>query len=122
MGFHATEQVKFDKADPEIFTYVEPEDLQKFGLIPELIGRLPVISGLHELSIDSLMQILTEPKNAITKQYKRLFQMEGIELEFEDDALKAIVDRAQARKTGARGLRSIIEKSMLEIMFTLPSL
>jgi ATP-dependent Clp protease ATP-binding subunit ClpX len=68
------------------------------------------------------MQILTEPKNAITKQYKRLFQMEGIELEFEDDALKAIVDRAQARKTGARGLRSIIEKSMLEIMFTLPSL
>jgi ATP-dependent Clp protease ATP-binding subunit ClpX len=122
MGFQATEQVKFDKTDPEIFSHVEPEDLQKFGLIPELIGRLPVISGLHELTTESLMSILVEPKNAITKQYKRLFQMEGIDLEFEDDALKSIVTKAQARKTGARGLRSIIEKSMLEIMFTLPSL
>ena len=122
MGFHAQEHVKFDKNDPEIFSHVEPEDLQRFGIIPELIGRLPVISGLHELTAESLMSILTEPKNAITKQYKRLFQMEGIDLEFEDEALRSIVQLAQHRKTGARGLRSIIEKSMLEIMFTLPSL
>lgn len=122
MGFNVTEQVKFDKTDPEIFMHVEPEDLQKFGIIPELIGRLPVISGLHELSAESLMQILVTPKNAITKQYKRLFQLEGIDLEFEEEALKAIVEKAMARKTGARGLRSIIEKSMLDIMFTLPSL
>lgn len=122
MGFNAEEQIKYDKTDPEIFSLVEPEDLQKFGLIPELIGRLPVIAGLHALSEASLMQILVAPKNAITKQYKRLFQMEGIELEFEDEALKSIVFQAKARKTGARGLRSIIEKSMLDIMFTLPSL
>lgn len=122
MGFHSQDQVKFDKNDPEIFTHVEPEDLQKFGLIPELIGRLPVISGLHELDEKAMIQILTEPKNAITKQYKRLFEMEDVELEFEEAALKAIVERAMDRKTGARGLRSIMEKSMLDIMFTLPTL
>lgn len=122
MGFHSQDQVKFDKNDPEIFTHVEPEDLQKFGLIPELIGRLPVISGLHELDEKAMIQILTEPKNAITKQYKRLFEMEDVELEFEESALKAIVERAMDRKTGARGLRSIMEKSMLDIMFTLPTL
>ena len=122
MGFHTKEQVKFDKEDPEIFTHVEPEDLQHFGLIPELIGRLPVIAGLHELSDNALLDILTAPKNALVKQYTKLFNMEDVELEIEEEALKAIVQRAKARKTGARGLRSIMEAAMLDIMFTLPSM
>lgn len=122
MGFHSQEQVKYDKNDPEIFVNVEPEDLQKFGLIPELIGRLPVICGLHELSDDALLDILQTPKNAITKQYKKLFKMEDVDLEFEEEALKAIVKKAKARKTGARGLRSIMEEAMLDIMYSLPSM
>ncbi len=122
MGFHTSEQVKFDKEDPEIFTHVEPEDLQHYGLIPELIGRLPVIAGLHELSDVAMLDILTTPKNALVKQYTKLFKMEDVELKFEEEALKAIVKRAKARKTGARGLRSIMEASMLDIMFTLPSM
>jgi ATP-dependent Clp protease ATP-binding subunit ClpX len=122
MGFHTNEHVKFDKDDPEIFTHVEPEDLQHYGLIPELIGRLPVISGLHELSDDAMLDILTTPKNALVKQYTKLFKMEDVELEFEEEALKGIVKRAKTRKTGARGLRSIMEASMLDIMFTLPSM
>jgi len=122
MGFHTSEQVKFDKDDPEIFTHVEPEDLQHYGLIPELIGRLPVISGLHELSDDAMLDILTMPKNALVKQYTKLFKMEDVDLDFEEEALKAIVKQAKARKTGARGLRSIMEASMLDIMFTLPSM
>ncbi|MFN1835026.1 ATP-dependent Clp protease ATP-binding subunit ClpX [Balneola sp. MJW-20] len=122
MGFHSQEQVKFDKNDPEIFVNVEPEDLQRFGLIPELIGRLPVICGLHELSDDALLDILQTPKNAITKQYKKLFKMEEVELDFEEEALKAIVKKAKARKTGARGLRSIMEEAMLDIMYSLPSM
>ncbi|HET8864436.1 MAG TPA: ATP-dependent Clp protease ATP-binding subunit ClpX [Gracilimonas sp.] len=122
MGFHTKEQVKFDKDDPEIFTHVEPEDLQQYGLIPELIGRLPVIAGLHELSDDAMLDILTAPKNALVKQYTKLFNMEDVELEIEKEALKAIVQRAKARKTGARGLRSIMEAAMLDIMFTLPSM
>lgn len=122
MGFHTSEQVKFDKDDPEIFTHVEPEDLQHYGLIPELIGRLPVIAGLHELSDDAMLDILTMPKNALVKQYTKLFKMEDVDLDFEEEALKAIVKRAKARKTGARGLRSIMEASMLDIMFTLPSM
>lgn len=122
MGFHSQDQVKFDKENPKIFTHVEPEDLQKFGLIPELIGRLPVISGLEELSDDAMIEILLKPKNAITKQYKKLFSMEDVELEFEEDALDAIVEKARERKTGARGLRSILEEAMLEIMFVIPSM
>jgi ATP-dependent Clp protease ATP-binding subunit ClpX len=122
MGFHSEDQVKFDKEDPRIFTHVEPEDLQKFGLIPELIGRLPVICGLEELSDDAMIEILLKPKNAITKQYKKLFSMEDVELEFEEDALNAIVEKARERKTGARGLRSILEEAMLEIMFVIPSM
>lgn len=122
MGFHSRDQVKFDKDDPKIFTHVEPEDLQKFGLIPELIGRLPVICGLEELSDDAMIEILLKPKNAITKQYKKLFSMEDVELEFEEDALDAIVEKARQRKTGARGLRSILEEAMLEIMFVIPSM
>jgi len=122
MGF-GTEGIKrFDKKDPQIFKYVEPEDLQKFGLIPELIGRLPVITGLHELTDEALLNILTKPKNAIVKQYKKLFKMEDVDLEFDDSALAAIVKKAKNRKTGARGLRSILEGSMLDVQFNLPSM
>jgi len=122
MGFHSKDQIKFNKEDPEIFTHVEPEDLQHYGLIPELIGRLPVICGLHELSDDAMLDILQTPKNALVKQYKKLFSMEDVELEIEEEALKAIVKKAKTRKTGARGLRSIMEAAMLEIMFSLPSM
>src|SRR5690554_1956643 len=122
MGFHSNEQVKYDKNDPKIFTHVEPEDLQKFGLIPELIGRLPIICGLEELSDEALIEILLKPKNAITKQYKKLFSMEDVELVFEDEALEAVVKRAKERKTGARGLRSILEAIMVDIMFVIPSM
>ncbi|MEX0680749.1 MAG: ATP-dependent Clp protease ATP-binding subunit ClpX [Balneolales bacterium] len=122
MGFTADNQSKFDKDDPHIFTYVEPEDLQKYGLIPELIGRLPIISGLEELSEEAMINILIKPKNAIVKQYRKLFRMEGVELEFEEEALKEVVRQAMKRKTGARGLRSIMERAMLDIMFTLPTL
>jgi ATP-dependent Clp protease ATP-binding subunit ClpX len=122
MGFQSDDQVKYDRDDPTIFTKVEPEDLQKFGLIPELIGRIPIICGLEQLSDEAMIEILLKPRNAITKQYKKLFQMEDVELEFEDDALEAVVERARERKTGARGLRSILEASMLDIMFTIPSM
>jgi len=122
MGFQSEDQVKFDKDDPRIFTKVEPEDLQKFGLIPELIGRIPIICGLEQLSDEAMIEILLKPRNAITKQYKKLFQMEDVELDFEQDALEAVVKKARERKTGARGLRSILEASMLDIMFTVPSM
>ncbi|TYP93930.1 ATP-dependent Clp protease ATP-binding subunit ClpX [Fodinibius salinus] len=122
LGFHTEEQVTFDKDDPDIFTHVEAQDLQKYGLIPELIGRLPVISGLHQLSKDAMIEILKKPKNALVKQYKKLFKMEGVELIFEEEALEVIVEKALKRQTGARGLRSIMEKAMLDIMFRLPSM
>ena len=122
MGFHSQDQVKFDKNDPAIFTRVEPEDLQKFGLIPELIGRIPVIAGLEALSEEAMIDILVKPKNAITRQYQKLFAFEDVELAFEEDALRRIVELARKRKTGARGLRSILEEVMLEIMFVLPSM
>jgi len=101
---------------------VEPEDLIKYGLIPEFVGRLPVVAVLDELDADALVQILTEPKNALVKQYQKLLAMEGVELEFRDHALGAIAKRALERRTGARGLRSIIEHALLDIMFDLPSL
>ena len=122
MGFQSDEQVKYDKEDPNIFTKVEPEDLQRYGLIPELIGRLPVISGLHQLSKSTMIKILKQPKNSLIKQYKKLFKMEGVELVLEEDAVEGIVDKALKRKTGARGLRSIMEDVMLDIMFTMPSM
>ncbi|HAH51430.1 MAG TPA: ATP-dependent Clp protease ATP-binding subunit ClpX [Balneola sp.] len=122
LGFHNADSIKFDKNQPDIFTHVEPEDLQRFGLIPELIGRLPMICGLHELSDEAMLDILQNPKNALCKQYKKLFKMEDVELEFEKDALIAIVEQAKKRKTGARGLRSIMEEAMMDIMFTLPSM
>jgi len=121
IGFHSDQIVRYDKNDPEIFLHVEPGDLQRFGLIPEMIGRLPVITGLHELDDKAMIDILVKPKNALIKQYQRLFRMENVNLEFEDDALKAIVQKAKLRKTGARGLKSILEKAMLDIMFNLPS-
>lgn len=122
MGFNAQEQTQYNKDDPYIFTHVEPEDLQSYGLIPELIGRLPVVTGLHQLSDEAMIDILLKPKNALFKQYKRLFEMEGVELDIEDDALKAIVQQARQRKAGARGLRSIMEQAMLDIMFSLPTM
>jgi len=105
----------------EVLRGVEPEDLIKYGLIPEFVGRLPVTAVLDELDEDALIQILTEPKNALVKQYQRLFRFEGVELEFREDALRAVARRAMERKTGARGLRSILEHALLEIMFDLPS-
>ena len=98
----------------ETLAGVEPEDLVKYGLIPEFIGRLPVIATLEELSEEALVQILTEPRNALTKQYVRLFEMEGVELDFRDDALRAVARKAMERKSGARGLRSILEAVLLD--------
>jgi ATP-dependent Clp protease ATP-binding subunit ClpX len=119
MGF--TSDLKDKNRDEDLLKFVQPEDLLRFGLIPELIGRLPVIAPLHALSRDAFKSILTEPKNAILKQYKKLFLMEGIELEFDPFAIEAIVDKAMVRKTGARALRSIVEDFMLDIMFDLPN-
>jgi ATP-dependent Clp protease ATP-binding subunit ClpX len=100
---------------------VEPEDLIKYGLIPEFVGRLPVVATLEELDVDALVQILTEPKNSLTKQYTKLFEMEGVEVDFRDDALRAVAEKAMERKTGARGLRSILESVLLHTMYDLPS-
>ena len=123
IGFGASVHSKDENADiSELFEIVEPEDLIKFGLIPELIGRLPVIATLAELDEDALVNILTEPKNALVKQYQALICMEGAELEFEDAALRSIAKLAMTRKTGARGLRSIVERALLETMYLLPGL
>ena len=123
IGFGAEVQGKDDfKTISNIIKNVEPEDLIKFGLIPEFIGRLPVITTLETLEKNALVQILKEPKNALIKQYKKLFGMEGVGLEFRDDAIDAIALKAIERKTGARGLRSIMESSLKEIMFELPSI
>ncbi|MDR3221821.1 MAG: ATP-dependent Clp protease ATP-binding subunit ClpX [Candidatus Accumulibacter sp.] len=122
MGFGAEVKSKGDKAIGEVLRTVEPEDLIKFGLIPELIGRLPVIATLEELSIEALVQILVEPKNALVKQYQKLFSMEKVDLEFRPAAMTAIAKRALERKTGARGLRSIIESVLLDTMYELPGM
>ena len=105
----------------ETLRLVEPEDLIRYGLIPEFVGRLPVVATLEELDIDALMRILTEPRNSLTKQYAKLFEMEGVEVDFRDDALQAVAQRAMERKTGARGLRSILEAVLLDTMYALPS-
>jgi len=118
MGFGS--DLKKTETEDELLSLVQPEDLLRFGLIPELIGRLPVIAPLHSLSEDALKNILTEPKNAILKQYKKLFAMEGVDLEFDPFAIDAIVKKSIERKTGARALRSIVEQFMLDIMFDLP--
>lgn len=123
IGFGAEVKSKEDsRAIGEVLRDVEPEDLIKFGLIPEFVGRLPAIATLESLDEDALMTILVEPKNALTKQYAKLFKMEGVELEFREAALRVISKKALERKTGARGLRSIIEHALLEIMFDLPSI
>ncbi|GBQ90695.1 Clp protease ATP-binding subunit ClpX [Acetobacter nitrogenifigens DSM 23921 = NBRC 105050] len=122
IGFGADVQSPEDRRTGAVLREVEPEDLQKFGLIPEFIGRLPVVATLEDLDEAALVQILAEPKNALVKQYARLFQMEGVKLTFTDDALKAIAHRAIQRKTGARGLRSIMENILLSTMFDLPGL
>jgi ATP-dependent Clp protease ATP-binding subunit ClpX len=123
IGFSAQVKSLDDKRPlSEALRSVEPEDLIQYGLIPEFVGRLPVVATLDELDEDALIQILTEPKNALTKQYQRLFEMENAGLEFRDDALHAIARKAMERKTGARGLRSIIENVLLDTMFDLPSL
>ena len=119
MGFkHDAKQIA--KAATPLKDQLEPEDLIKYGLIPEFVGRLPVIGTLHELDSDALVQILTQPRNAITKQYARLFEYENVKLRFTDDALEAIAEAALRRKIGARGLRMIIEEIMLDLMYTLP--
>jgi len=123
IGFSAeVKTVDEDVNVGEILYEVEPEDLIKFGLIPEFVGRLPVVATLEELDEDALVQILTEPKNALTKQYAKLFDMEGAEIEFREDALRAVARKAMARKTGARGLRTIMEHVLLDTMYELPSL
>ena len=115
-------EIKTKVEDSHLFSFAQPEDLMKYGFIPELIGRLPVIASLEELSDDAMLSILSSPKNALVKQYQRLFEMENIHLEFTSKALKEIVNQTRSRKTGARGLRSIMENIMLEIMYEVPSL
>ncbi|MCU9839323.1 ATP-dependent Clp protease ATP-binding subunit ClpX [Ruegeria sp. WL0004] len=122
MGFGADVRSNDDRGVGELFKELEPEDLLKFGLIPEFVGRLPVLATLEDLDEDALVTILTKPKNALVKQYQRLFELEDTELDFTDDALKAIAKRAIERKTGARGLRSIMEDILLDTMFELPSM
>jgi ATP-dependent Clp protease ATP-binding subunit ClpX len=123
IGFGADVRSGKDRsANNQLLRDVEPEDLIKYGLIPEFVGRLPVVATLEELDVKALVRILTEPKNALTKQYEKLFAMENVSLEFRETAIAAIAKRALERKTGARGLRSIIEHALLEVMFELPSL
>ena len=123
IGFAA--EVKSPDGDDdlgELLQDVEPEDLVKYGLIPEFVGRLPVVATLEELDEDALVEILVEPKNALSRQYQKLFEMEGVKLEFRDDALRAVAQRAMLRKTGARGLRTILENVLLDTMYDLPSM
>ena len=121
IGFGADVRAPDDRRTGEILRDVEPEDLLKFGLIPEFVGRLPVVATLEDLDEEALVEILTKPKNALVKQYQRLFEMENVQLEFRDDALSAIARKAIERKTGARGLRSIMENILLDPMYDLPS-
>jgi len=121
IGFGASVKSKKQRSLTEMFGEVEPEDLIKFGLIPELVGRMPVVTTLAELTEEALVQILTEPKNALVKQYAKLLAMEGVDLEIRQDALVAIAKKALARKTGARGLRSILEHALLDTMYDLPT-
>ena len=121
IGFEADIQIKEEKDINQILPLVQPEDLIKFGLIPEFIGRIPVVSTLGELSMEALVRILTEPKNALVKQYKKLFELEEVELNFTDEALLSVAQDAVKRKSGARGLRAILESVMLDIMYDIPS-
>ncbi len=121
IGFKADVESKKEKKKSEIYAELLPQDLLKFGMIPEFVGRLPIIATLDELTKESLIEIVTKPKNALVKQYKKLFELDGVELEFEQDALEAVVEKAIERNTGARGLRSILEERMRDIMYEIPS-
>jgi ATP-dependent Clp protease ATP-binding subunit ClpX len=121
IGFGAKMRSKNDVDAADLFGDVMPEDLLKYGMIPEFIGRLPVLTSVHNLDQEALMRILTEPKNALVRQYKRLFELDGVELEFTEDALEAIADQAILRGTGARGLRAILEEVLLSVMYEVPS-
>jgi ATP-dependent Clp protease ATP-binding subunit ClpX len=121
VGFGAAIDSRLNKDTGEVFEWVLPEDLMQYGLIPEFVGRLPVISAIHQLTRDDLIRILTEPRNALVKQFQRFFSFDGIELHFAEDALGAVADKALERGTGARGLRSILEEILLEVQFELPS-
>ena len=121
VGFKVEIGEKHEKNAGEIFKHALPQDFVKFGMIPEIMGRVPVIVSLDSLDRESLIRILKEPKNSIIKQYKKLFELDGVQLKFEEDALEAIADKSLARKTGARGLRAIMEQSMMDLMFTVPS-
>jgi ATP-dependent Clp protease ATP-binding subunit ClpX len=121
MGFGAVLRVKTDKTASDPFADVMPEDLLKFGMIPEFVGRLPVITSVHNLDREALIRILTEPRNALVRQYRRLFELDGVDLEFTDDALEAVADQAILRGTGARGLRAILEEVLLSVMYEVPS-
>jgi ATP-dependent Clp protease ATP-binding subunit ClpX len=122
MGFGAEIQSRNERNIGETLKMVQPEDLLKFGLIPEFVGRLPVIATLHELNEQALVRILTEPKNALVKQFKKLMEFENVALRFTDSALHAVAKKSLERKSGARGLRAIMEESMLEIMYDIPSM
>jgi ATP-dependent Clp protease ATP-binding subunit ClpX len=121
VGFAAEVRSRHEHDPHDLFSEVLPEDLMNYGLIPEFIGRLPVISAVHQLSRDDLVQILTEPKNALVRQYRRFFSFDEVDLVFADDSLNAIADKALERETGARGLRSIMEAALMNVMFELPS-
>jgi ATP-dependent Clp protease ATP-binding subunit ClpX len=123
IGFGAEVKSKDEKRNVgELLSQLEPEDLVQYGLIPEFVGRLPVIATLEELDVEALVQILTEPKNSLTKQYSKMFEMEGVEVDFREDGLRAIAEKGMERKTGARGLRSILEGILLDSMYNIPSL
>ena len=122
IGFNAEVKSKDERRNVgELLFDLEPEDLVQYGLIPEFVGRLPVIATLEELDVPALVQILTEPRNSLTKQYSKLFEMEGVEVDFREDGLRAVAERAMERKTGARGLRSILEGVLLDSMYNIPS-
>ena len=121
LGFNADIKTKVEREKINILKQVQPADLVKFGLIPELVGRLPVYVSLDELDENAFVKILTEPKNALVKQYTKLFNMDGIELQFTEDAVRAVAKKAKELKTGARGLRAIVEESMKDVMFDAPS-
>ncbi|MDQ6935383.1 MAG: AAA family ATPase, partial [Actinomycetota bacterium] len=121
LGFTAEIRASKEHQADEMFAQVRPEDLVKFGLIPEFIGRLPLIASVNKLDVAALVQILTEPRNALVKQYQKLFELDGVELEFTEDAISAIAEKAMERGTGARGLRAIIEEVLLNVMYDVPS-
>ena len=122
MGFGANIEKKTEHRLGELLDRLVPTDLVQFGLIPEFIGRIPVITHVEELSVDDLLRVMTEPKNALVKQYQKLFELDGVTLRFEEDALRAVAEKAIENKTGARGLRNVLEKVMLDIMYDLPTL